>query len=226
MAVDLLGYRLMSKDKPSKFCHVCPRRLDLLPDESCSLAMDRVNAIRSEGPPDKRNMDIDALPGCPWYVASSDHHYCFWVYARDIHGSPVSEKEICDLLMISSSQLDRVQESALERLRRPENRGNLIALAELVAELANRQGLDLTVYLPDDFKNALKEAMEPKPANVSGDIAPAKAVVKRKAGSMPLHRDGKKVDLFGLYSNKTRQKDNRKRPDAEAANKKKDSEKE
>jgi hypothetical protein len=140
------------------------------------------------------------LPGCPWYIASSDCSYCFWVYAQTLHGSPASDKEICDLVLINAQSLGKIIESALETLRLPEHRELLIALMETVADLCGgAQGLDLTMYLPAEYKTAITDAVALPPT-----VTPEGPTVKRKHPTgLPLHRDGQKVDLYGLYSRKS-----------------------
>lgn len=196
----------MLKVKPSDFKEVCPRKLDSPPCSACPLAMERLNAIKAEGPADKRKRDLESLPGCPWYIASSENHYCFWNLAKELQDDPRTDREICDLLMISQVILDRTFDSAIEKFKDTKDGEAIKSLQEAVVAATESKHMDYTMYMPDEFKDIIKDTNIVGPLSVIDETVPEPAPKKKHSTGLPLHRDGKKVDLFGLYSRKSREK--------------------
>lgn len=192
-------------DKPNKFQEVCPRKLNSPPCSACPLAMERINAIKAEGPADKRKKDLDTLPGCPWYISSSGHSFCFWNLANELQDDPRGDREICDMLMINSAMLDKTFTSAIECLEKIKDSEALKALQEAVQASVESKHMDYTTYMPSDFHEIIKTSSLVEDS-MSNDSVSEKKVKKRHQMGMPLHRDQKKVDLFGLYSRKSLEK--------------------
>ena len=207
-------------NKLKKFNEVCPRQLKDLPCESCPIALECINAIKSEGS-DKKRRDIDPHVGCPWFVASAEHNYCFWVYDQILDGDAATDREICDLLLMSKSTLEKTVDSAISKLRELKDTAAIRDLVDSVSDVADQNHIDFTSYMPSEFKEAMdktnskdtaEDTKKDKPRNSKGNV-------KHLTG-LPLHRDGKKTDLWGLYSrskykkpekkNDTEKKDNKK----------------
>ena len=195
----------MLKEKPSDFKAVCPRQLDGPPCSACPLAMERLNAIKAEGPADKRKRDLESLPGCPWYIASSEYNYCFWNLAKELQDDPRSDREICDLLMISQATLDRTFDAAIEKFKNAKDGEALKSLQEAVVAATEGKHMDYTMYMPDEFRDIIKDTgIVGSTEDVTPEPKPKPA--KKHSTGLPMHRDGKKVDLFGLYSRKSMEK--------------------
>jgi hypothetical protein len=161
--------------------------------------------MQAESGTRNKSANLDVEVGCPWYINSAEHNFCFWKFANDLDGSVTSDREICQLLGISQPQLNEIFNSAIDRLRHPKNEEAMQHFVDAVTDRIATQSDDNTVYLPESFRVAI-ERQEEKAAEPEEEIKP----VKRGFG-MPLHRDGSKVDLFGLYSQKTRDKIRKKR---------------
>jgi len=174
-----------------KFCDICPRRLGRPPTEPCPLAMQYI-AAKVIDP--KKEPDY----GCPWAISSAANGNCFWSYADSIDGERVPDKEICDLLGINQATLEKVLGGALDKLKANKDSATMQAWREAVLEAAARNSQDQTVYLPDSFRldAGLTGADDEE---LPQDPLPA-TPPPRRSRSQPLHRDGKKTDLFGLSS--------------------------
>jgi hypothetical protein len=170
----------------------------------CQLALERIYAIQGL----KKKVDSDAITsGCPWYINSSDDNYSFWQYAKTLD-APVSDKEICDLLLIDQATLNASYESALNKLRQLKDTPELQMFKEAVLDKIASADDDQTVYMPDEFRDRVDSEFS-KVKNEEKEHDPdAEQFIdkpkKTKGLGMPMHRDGNKVDLYGIYSQKTR----------------------
>lgn len=187
-------------------------------------AIERVHSIQAiiaEGQKGKRkNMALQVTEGCDWYVMSAEHGYCFWEYARTID-EPVPDKEICRLLGISQNQLRDTYNSAIKKLKESREDPVVKEFVETVVEFIKSQKNDAS-YMHDDYKHIIDsiptagESDNPEPRKESeediieeidslknGKVKKTRG--RKKKTGMPLHRDGKKVDLFGLYKDKDKQ---------------------
>jgi hypothetical protein len=187
---------------PSKFSEVCPRQLSELPCSACPSALERINAIKA-AKLEKKTADVEPTSGCPWFIASSEDNYCFWSYLKKLDGDPATDKEICDLLLINKTTLEKTCDSAINKLQDIKDTEIIKEFAESVAEIAERTNSDYSAYMPSEFREAiLKSAAEEPSKEEIPDIIDEKKKKKKHPTGLPLHRDGKKVDLFGLYSRK------------------------
>lgn len=186
---------------PNSFCQRCPRKLHTPPNEPCPLGLEYVTAAQDETR--KRRDTEDA--GCPWGIASAEHGYCFWRYLHersDADGrmEPIPDKEICALLCITQGTLERTLASALAKAKLNRDKPEWQAFRQAVLDRAALDAGDNTVYLPDNFKmveSSDEDEGEELPEDLLGDT-------KRKIRSgLPMHRSGKRTDLFGLYSRKS-----------------------
>ena len=181
----------------------------------CSKALDRIHAMQAEIGKKDKDSNIRITCGCDWYVNSAEHGYCFWLLAEDLYGSPCPDKEICQLLGITPAQLKETYKSLVDKLcdkRRPKEIDEwIIAIREFVqsqdteidGNIPGRIKSDLT---PDSEVAALigegkQSAGEETNLDLLIEEIDAKSKRKiRKGFGLPLHRDGKKVDLYGLSS--------------------------
>lgn len=181
----------------SRFCQVCPARLNNRPADPCPRALERIYAIQSEGPRSK--IDQDTLPGCPWAVNSAQHQYCFWNLAAELD-EPLSDREICSLLGISQQTLDKTLQSAILKLQALD-KAVMDEFIEAIRDSAESQHSDNTVYLPDSYAKAAEQTPEETEEDEDAQLVEEKKKPRRGMG-MPLHRSGTKVDLYGLHSKK------------------------
>jgi AraC-like DNA-binding protein len=168
--------------------------------------MERLNAVKSDTADKKRP---ETASGCPWYIASREHHCCFWVFAESLEES-IPDKEICALLGISKTTLEKSFASAIEKLKMLKDTEVIKDLRMMVAERLASQPHDYTTFIPDEFRDMLKKVTQSSDNGAIMDEANRETDKKPKKHptGLPLHRDGRKVDLFGLYSrkNKARQR--------------------
>lgn len=190
------------KETKNNWTPHCPRQLDSPPCSSCPLALEKLNAVRADAL-DKRRTESNT--GCPWYIASQEHHYCFWIYAETLEET-VSDKEICALLGISQSVLEKTFASAVEKLKQIKDTEEIQVLREMIAEKLASQPHDYTTFIPDEFREALKKVSNTSENGAIMDEAgkEEEAKPRKHPTGLPLHRDGRKVDLFGLYSRKNK----------------------
>lgn len=188
------------KDRKGRFCDVCPRRLSLPPNEPCPLALERINALQLSDEEGKRRRETDNLPGCPWYVTSAEHGHCFWNLMASPDGlvEPFSDKDICDLLMLSQAQVDKAMNSAIAKLRAIKATDEMQELKELIYDRLATQSDD-TIYMPGTISEVIDKTPsfseeEDDETKEYADLVPDKGKMK------------KKVQLFGLYSQKTLQR--------------------
>lgn len=168
----------------------------------CPAALERIYAIQGT----KKKIDNDTITvGCPWFVNSAEHNYCFWNYAKTIEGEPVSDSDICDLLLIDQSTLESTCNSALEKLRDLKDTPELQELKEILLDKIAKTHQDNSVYLPDEYLNvAVEGATNEEEKDPEAELFSDDKKKKRKGFGMPIHRDGKKVDLYGITSKRKR----------------------
>lgn len=99
------------KSKKSRFCEVCPRKLNNLPDSPCPLALVRMELIKAG----KR--ESPDLPGCPYAITERRHNYCFWSLVNSDSFGPMSSKEISKSLSLTSAQIEKAEKSAISSLK-------------------------------------------------------------------------------------------------------------
>lgn len=99
------------KNKKSRFCEVCPRKLNNLPDSPCPLALVRMELIKAG----KR--ESPDLPGCPYAITERRHNYCFWSLADSDSFGAMSSKEISKSLSLTSAQIEKAEKSAVQSLK-------------------------------------------------------------------------------------------------------------
>lgn len=179
----------------SKFCQTCPRRLNQPPTTPCPLAMEYLAA--KQVTPGK-----EPEHGCPWAISSATHGHCFWSYADQIDGERIPDAEICALLGINQSTLEKTLASALDKLKAAKDEPEMQEWREAVLEAISRRSQDNTVYMPSSFK--IESGLDEDPAQEELPLDLLPKAPPRRSRAQPIHRDGKKTDLFGLYSRRTK----------------------
>lgn len=155
---------------------------------------------------------LSVTEGSDYYINSAEYGHCFFRFAKDLQGSPVPDKEICQLLLITQQQLNDIYASAIAKLANLEDKTALMNMLELSEELSDVRNDDNTVYLPDSYQEQInaqirKDAEEtaPPPPGTPGrkraDGSDARPVVKKKKKQFdslgqPVHHGGGKVDLI------------------------------
>jgi hypothetical protein len=108
----------------------CPRSLETTPDSFCSLAVQRLKAIRHAGR--ELNEEEEALlPGCPYAINHQLANYCFFKFIRDFSpdDKPLSEMEIAHFCSISVDTVKKVEKRALAKMRETEDIKEIITNA-------------------------------------------------------------------------------------------------
>ena len=190
----------MQKVDPFKM--ECQRGLDEYPCEDCPLALDKINAIKSKG---KGEYNEDDLPGCSWYISNAEYHYCFWLYYKMCEDDPATDKEICDMLLISKATLEKDFKSAIQKLYAKRDTEEVKALIEMIVERSSSKGVDYGIYMPSQFRDSIKRVVTDSHDTIEPEQEKKRGKKKHPTG-LPLHRSGLRVDLYGL-SNKTKKKD-------------------
>jgi len=204
---------------PNKKTNRCPHGWNL--NEPCTAALDRIYAIQAENRPKYKNSPEPDI-GCPWYIKSAEHNYCFWNLAKELNGSPFTDKEICQLLGLSAPQLREIYQSGIKKLIDIKDSPVIQELVDIVAEVAESKNENPDT-LPEGFRSVVKTAEERIAAKENGvdgrtevdemiDGEPNRKI--RRGFGMPLHRDGKKVDLYGLYSHRNKHNVKKKKTDS------------
>jgi hypothetical protein len=159
---------------------------------SCQGSLERIRAMQFEiatkGDP------LSVTVGNDWYINSADHNHCWWNFVKDLHGSPVSDKEICQLLLITPQQLADTYNSAISKLSNLQDKSVLMNMLELVEELSDVRNDDNTVYLPDSYQEQIN-AQIIKDAEETAPPPPGKPGRKKKA-------DGDNDDSMGRVAKK------------------------
>jgi hypothetical protein len=184
----------MLRSKSKKFCDACPRKLSQPPDTPCPMALESIYLLQTS----PKTVNEDNLP-CPWYINSAEDGYCFFNYVKKIDQDPISDKDICRLLLIDQQTLEKTFQSAIQKLKNLKDSTEITELIDSVREKLSTMELDNTIYLPDRY-------IEPKETEEEGDQdkqLEEELDKKLKFGlGMPVHRSKKRTDLYGLYSKK------------------------
>jgi hypothetical protein len=105
-------------DRPNKFDKRCPRKLSESPDSFCSLAVQRLKAIRHAGR-ELSEEEESLLPGCPFSINHQLANYCFFKFIQDFSpdDKPLSEMEIAHFCGISVDSVKKIEKKALAKMR-------------------------------------------------------------------------------------------------------------
>lgn len=176
-------------NKPNGFCNTCPRKLSKSPNEPCPMAMERIEALKALQSNGDKKKDLDDLPGCPWYSISAEYNYCFWrqIMSQDGKIDALEDKEICDSLGLTQAQLDKTFQSGINKFKAKRHTPEFQEMKDHLAHIGSRE-IDNSVYLPDSYVQSFDKIL-PEPFDESKP--PPKL---------------KKVQLYGIYSDKKLQK--------------------
>lgn len=152
----------------------------------------------------KDKVQPDIAAGCKWAINSAEHNYCFWEYAKDLD-APIPIKTIAALLGMTVQGVKAELESALEKLRSIKDSPLITDLVALVGELGKNDPAVPGVPTQElqEYLEKIRQYHENNPNEDPEEFKPKKPGRKH---SMPIHRDGKKVDLYGIYTDKTRER--------------------
>jgi hypothetical protein len=179
-------------EKKRNFNNICIRGLKIPPPTPCALGRQRAES-------ELHNKNKESHSGCPWFVNSEEHNYCFWSLAQEMDGQQLPDKEIAKLNCLETSEVERVVQTALKKLQ-----NNVHASPEIqdwiesVIECGNAK---------DDGEQCVTSSF---PIPRTGDEQPQPSPVRRNQ-TYPLHHKGDKVDIYGITSKKSGHKDKRKR---------------
>lgn len=192
--------KIVIPEKKDAMCTSCPCKLaNNAPSQHALEKIHAMQALNSATKREKRSeIKIEDLPGCDYYINSSNHNYCFWVYAASL-SHPLPDREICQLLGINMQQLKQTYDSAISKLQNNTNNNHMKEFIELIAEKAQMETGSYSVYVQDDVADGL---LKPE-----GELDPPEPPIQTKRKKLnstgqPKHRDGKKVDLYNLTTKK------------------------
>jgi DNA-binding XRE family transcriptional regulator len=95
----------------------CPRKLDVLPENWCPLAVLRLKAIRNSGK-ELSEEEETKLPGCPWSIDHQLAGYCFFKYLSEYTSEKtISDMELAALLNVSIDTIKKIEKGALVKMR-------------------------------------------------------------------------------------------------------------
>ena len=188
------------------FLMECPRGLDQPPCEACPLALESINRIKGLG---KKDHDNENLP-CDWFILNQEFHHCFWVYYKMLDDDPSTDKEICDMLMINKATLEKDFKSAIQKLIANKDREDVKIFIEMIIEKTSEKGIDYGIYMPSQFRDSIKKIVSEKHEETEEEKE-GKIKKKKHPTGLPLHRDGKKVDIYSLGSKKKKTNENPKK---------------
>lgn len=99
----------------------CPRQLTTMPGTFCSLAVQRLKALRHAGK-ELTEEEEASCQGCPYALNHQLANYCFFKFISEFtpDDKPLSEMEIAHFLNISTDTVKRVEKKALQRMRESE----------------------------------------------------------------------------------------------------------
>src|SRR5690606_11122115 len=103
----------MQKNKTKRACKDCCGSCPVHTGQPSQQAIDALHYIQANKKAIDHN-EIDRL--CPWFINSAEHHYCFWILHKELHGSPLTDKEICSMLSITKDELEVIYKSAIQKL--------------------------------------------------------------------------------------------------------------
>ena len=200
---------MMIKKINKKLCKGCPVASGS--PKPCQAALERVHRIQLENASKKEI--TPQKEECPWAINSIDHKYCFWLLVQDMD-APLTDKEICQLEGITQKQLNETFASALRKLKRKILDPVMVEWKEMLLEYIQSTDSDInrgefisegyeqieSIGVTEDEED-LKHDDEDK---ILDDIQKLKSGRKVNLFGMPLHRYGKKVDLYGLGSSKVK----------------------
>jgi hypothetical protein len=87
------------------------------------------------------------LPGCAWACTSAQDAYCFWAMANREDFGSMTTKEISEALSLSSAQIDKAEQEALQKIKTDEYSGQVLqSMLEQVHDL-NMNKHDASIYV-------------------------------------------------------------------------------
>lgn len=190
-------------------CQNCPSRTGS--GTPCGGAIASVEMSQAYMAEHGKGAPEEMLP-CQWAIHSAEHNFCFWELNKELHGNPMSDKEICKLLGITQVQLKESFASAIQKLQDDKDSDEIMDLLESVEGMTQSSQHDDTVYLPDSFREKIEDIAKKHELQEAEDAEskPARTEKRgRKPGfglGMPVHRSGTKTDLYSLSSKATRER--------------------
>lgn len=96
----------------------CPRQLETMPGTFCSLAVQRLKALRHAGR-ELSEEEEAKLPGCPYAVNHQLANYCFFKLVDNYvpEGRGFSDMEVAHFLNVSMDTIKKVEKKAVQRMR-------------------------------------------------------------------------------------------------------------
>jgi predicted transcriptional regulator len=136
--------------------------------------------------------------GCPWYILSPEHHFCFWLFARELDVS-YTNREIAELLGLNPDAVDKIATAAIQKWRDIAGSQVMIDFKEALRDSVTRND-ETTVYYPDQLCEIAHKSAIADIGKVEEEDEDASKVEKKKPKVKIKKKACKKVHLYGLYS--------------------------
>ena len=153
-----------------------------------------------------KSQGVRSAGGCAWFINSAEHNYCFWKYAEDLV-APVKDKEICHLLGLTQQELKEIYNSAIQKLQANKSNPDVALFIEGLREKIQKDHEQIVTQhevCVTDIVGPESADGEEKLLSDIDKLANNAPVKKRgrppRFGNQPMHRSGKRVDLYGIYS--------------------------
>ena len=138
---------------------------------------------------------------CPYYVNSKIHGYCFWKFLS-YEFEPINMQNISSLLCISVPEVKLALDSAIKKIKKgfEDDNPEIVDFIELIRnKIQMYDNVTDFAELPEGILQNIPKHDEEEEIE---EQKKKKGRPKRTPLDMPIHRSGKRVDIYGLYSNK------------------------
>jgi len=177
---------MQKKINKCSLCENCPINTHEL--AMSHYALKSIELIR-----DKR--DINVSNACPFYINSKIHGYCFWIYIQSDF-DPMSIQDIATMLCITPAAVKQSLESALKKIKKKFEDGD-----EYITDFIDYLRMQCRKDAESLSEGSVPEYIQQRIESVIKEEDHTNA--KRIPRDMPLHRSGKKTDIYGIYSEKS-----------------------
>lgn len=173
-----------------KFCNQCPANTGT---GASPFALKAIELVKEDP-----NADLSSC--CPYYINSKAHDYCFWKFI-DQDLEPMYVQTIATLLCLNPSLVRSAQESGIRKIKEMYKQGvpEIVDFIDLIrSKVVMQENLSDFAELSEEIQQQLAINNN----NEVEEITQKSNEKRRKPLDMPVHRGGKKTDIYGIYSEK------------------------
>jgi len=173
-----------------KFCSNCPANTS---NESSPYALKAIDLVKEDPEADLSNC-------CPYYINSKAHGYCFWRYI-EYDPDPLQVQTISALLCIPQTIVKSSIESALQKLLNGYN-NNVQEIVDFIDIIRSKVRMNANLSDFAELTNDIDLNIKTEEEVVEEPVRKKGRPKKRIPLDMPMHRSGKRTDIYGIYSEK------------------------